>query len=244
MKRRSVLKFAGALPAPFILSGRYAAAQTPGKLVVASYGGAATKSYRDLFGDPFAKASGIQINFAEVPNSATTAMSAKGTGSIDLALAVALDMPTLSDAGAIEPIPASRFPRLDRTPERFRFLDKNGNVLAICFYAMYYGISFNGNDAAAADFSSWADLADKKWKEKIALNRPQWGAAYELTMMARSPMKSMGASTTSQVGTSPPSRSEPGWATWRYLAISAESGCVTIFVAPPPWHRRAPRLLT
>lgn len=187
ISRRSILRGVGGsaaaatLSTPF-LNTRAAAAD---QLVIASYGSATTKTLQAGFSDLFTRKTGIKVSYADVPSPAAALVSAKGTGAYDLAMCTYVDVPPLLKANAIEALHANGLPLLSRVPERYRLLDSSGRVTGVGAYLSWYGIAVNQKLAKVEDFSSWEGLADPRWKGKIAVNRPQWGAAYELTIFSK-----------------------------------------------------------
>ncbi len=180
-----MLKLAGssaavaALGAPSILRAQNR------ELIFGTYGAASSKVIQESFAAGFTAATGVSITFADMPNPATALVAARGTGSVDLALCTYVDVPLLVAEDALEAIDPADLPRFAQLPERYRLQNANGQAVGVGSYMGWQGVAFNKNHAEAADFTSWKTLADSKWKDRLALNRPQWGAAYDLTIFAR-----------------------------------------------------------
>src|SRR5690606_15383444 len=46
-------------------------------------------------------------------------------------------------------------------------------------------IAINTDEAKKSDFTSWADLADPKWKGKLGITRPIYLSSYDLPIMSK-----------------------------------------------------------
>ncbi|KQR77064.1 hypothetical protein ASG35_12410 [Burkholderia sp. Leaf177] len=145
---------------------------------------AVSKDWKEAYADDFTKEQGTPILFVDVPNSAAAVIGAKGRGTYDLAYLTYISAIMLSDMDALEPLDEKQFPKLKNIPERYRLKDKAGNLIAIGAYQAWYGIAYNHSVVSPSEVDSWKKLAESKWKGKLALNRPLWTAAYDLTILS------------------------------------------------------------
>ncbi len=185
INRRNTLKLIAGAGAMSALGAPAIVRAQSRQLVFGTYGAASSKVIGESFAAGFTKATGVPVVFADMPNPATALVAAKGSGTIDLGLCTYVDVPLLVEAEALEQIAPEKLPRFDQVPERYRLQDKDGQVVGVGSYLGWQGVAFNKNAAQASDFESWQSLADPKWKDKLAVNRPQWGAAYDLTIFSR-----------------------------------------------------------
>lgn len=145
---------------------------------------AVSKDWKEAYGNDFTQRGGAPIEFVDVPNSAAAVIGSSGRGTYDLAYLTYIAAIMLSERGALETFDESLFPKMKNIPERYKLRDKAGKLVAIGAYQAWYGIAFNRSAAKEDDFDSWKKLADPKWKGKLALNRPMWTAAYDLTILS------------------------------------------------------------
>lgn len=185
INRRTTLKLLGGAGAMTVLGAPAILRAQSQELVFGTYGAASSKVIGESFAAGFTKATGVAVKFADMPNPSAALVAAKGSGSIDLALCTYVDVPLLVEEDVLEAIEPTDLPRFEQLPERYRLQDRNGKVVGVGSYMGWQGVAFNKNGAEASDFGSWKNLADPKWKDKLAINRPQWGAAYDLTIFSR-----------------------------------------------------------
>jgi putative spermidine/putrescine transport system substrate-binding protein len=180
MNRRTLLSATAlGLAAP-----RIARAQAK-RLVVACWGGGTAGLLKALYGDSFSKETGTELVFSEMPNPTATLMTSKGSGQIDLGICAYIDVPGLARAGAVEALPMDRFRRIGAIPERYRLSGADGTLNGIGAYMNWYGIAYNNTQVKAGDVASWTSLAEGRFRDKLALNRAPWLAAYDLTILSK-----------------------------------------------------------
>lgn len=185
MNRRESLKYLSAASlVAAVGAGSMGARAGARKLVFCTYGQATTALWKQGAAVAFTGKTGVDVAFSEAPNPSAALVGAKGSGSYDLGLVTYIDVPMLARSGAIELFDPAEFPELQALPARYKLLDDQGRVCGVGAYQGWYGITYNKKLAKAEDFNSWSSLADPKWKDRIAVNRPQWGAAYELTILS------------------------------------------------------------
>jgi putative spermidine/putrescine transport system substrate-binding protein len=185
MNRRKYLgMLGGAALTSMIGAPLLATAQDKRKLRFCSNASAVSKIWDTAYAQGFTKNTGVEVAFTDVPNTAAAVMGTKGQGTYDLAYSTYTDVIMLSKNDALETFTEADFPRLKNIPARYQLRDAKGRVIGIGAYMAWYGISYNNKLASAADFQSWHDLANPKWKNKLALNRPMWTATYDLPILA------------------------------------------------------------
>jgi putative spermidine/putrescine transport system substrate-binding protein len=155
------------------------------RLVVACWGGGTAALLKALYGDSFGKETGAELVFSEMPNPTAALMTSKDSGQIDLGICAYIDVPGLARASAVEALPTDRFPRIGAIPERYRLNGTDGTLNGIGAYMNWYGVAYNSTQVKAGDLTSWRNLADRGFRDKLALNRAPWLAAYDLTILSK-----------------------------------------------------------
>lgn len=185
-RRQSIITLAAlTVGAAIEICPKASLAADKGSLRFCSDSSAVSKDWKEAYADDFTKQNGPSIEFIDVPNSAAAVIGAKGRGTYDLAYLTYISAIMLSEMDALEPLDESLFPRMKNIPERYKLRDKAGKLIAIGAYQAWYGIAYNRSVVGGGEVDSWRKLADPKWKGKLALNRPMWTAAYDLTMLSR-----------------------------------------------------------
>ncbi len=156
-----------------------------GKVVMATYGGGVGDAWRSAFGAPFTKETGIPATLVDVPNTRAPIISAKGNPEYNALLMTYFEAAELDAMGLLENFTPEELPGLKDIPERLWSKNAAGKALGAATYFLYFGIAYNTTLAKAQDFDSWKNLADPKWKDKITINRPTYGASYELTIFSK-----------------------------------------------------------
>lgn len=161
-----------------------AAAPAMAEVVHATWGGGAAKSLREKVQEPFTKATGIAARMVEVPNTAGAVRSpaARQYSVVDLTFFEGVGM---LDKDLLETFSDDELTEVKNLAPETVLRNKEGRIVGVSTYYSYYGIAYNSKQASAADFDSWKNLADPKWKGKLSVTRPVYGSAYDLTMLAR-----------------------------------------------------------
>jgi putative spermidine/putrescine transport system substrate-binding protein len=185
LPRRSVLHAGlagvGMLAAPTILRAQ----TSPGRVIMAAWGGAGAKMWREAFGEPFTKSSGIPVTISEVPDPAAVIAAAQGRPQHNVMLSASFQAADLARRGLIEPLSEGDLPNLRHIPQQYWVRDPEGRVLGMPIYFIYYGIAFNNTMAKASDFPSWESLTDRKWRGQLSIARPIFLGPYDLTLYAK-----------------------------------------------------------
>ncbi|MEC7258140.1 MAG: extracellular solute-binding protein [Pseudomonadota bacterium] len=159
------------------------ASQTQAEVIHATWGGGGARTLADYVQKPFSEQSGIETRVAEVPNTAGAVRSP--TASQYNAVTVTFfEGVGLSGTDLLEGFTDAEIPEVKNLPPEVVIRNDEGLIVGIPTYFAYYGIVYNSDLASAEDFASWNDLADPKWKGKLAITRPVYAAAYDLTMYA------------------------------------------------------------
>jgi putative spermidine/putrescine transport system substrate-binding protein len=102
-----------------------------------------------------------------------------------MAVATYFNAANLARDGLLETFDPADFPAMKNVPESYQMKGKDGRLIGIPAYFQYYGIAVNTDLAKVSDFQSWNDLANPKWKGKLAVTRPIYGSTYDLVIFAK-----------------------------------------------------------
>ncbi len=171
------------------LTGLVALGSTAGpasaqKIAMATWGGGVGETWKNSFAKLFADATGTPVTITEVPNPEAQVRAQKGSPQYNAVIATYFEAANMNRDGLIETFDPADFPEIKNIAEKYRLLDKNGRLLGMPVYFMYYGIALNTDNAKASEMTSWQDLAKPKWRGQLALNRPIYASTYDLTVMA------------------------------------------------------------
>ena len=164
---------------------RPALAQAPAPVVMCVWGGGGALVWRESFVPDFSAATGIPVRIVEVPNPAGALRSPVANTQYNLALVTYFEAIELARTGLIDTFAPSDLPGLQEVDPNYHPRTRDGRVAGVPVYFTVYGIAFNTSLAKAEDFSSWNNLADPRWREKIAITRPVYAASYDLVIMSR-----------------------------------------------------------
>jgi putative spermidine/putrescine transport system substrate-binding protein len=164
------------------LSGSLAVAQD--SITMAVWGGGGAQTWREAFIRDFFPTSKVEVKIAEVPNPAG-ALRSPAAAQYNAALVTYFEAIALAKAGLIETFSADELPALSETDPRFVAKNAEGRLLGVPAYFTFYGIAINTDLAKPEDFASWQQLADPKWKGRIAVTRPLYLAPYDAVIMAK-----------------------------------------------------------
>lgn len=183
MHRRSLIAGSAALvQAPFALRRARASG---GKVIMASWGGAGARMWREAFAVPFQQAAGIETAIIEVPDPAAAIAAAQGRPQHNVIIAASYQAANLARRGLIEEFAEADLPALEHIPEQYRIRNTEGKLLGVPIYFIYYGVAYNSDLARPADFASWEGLTERKWRGQISITRPLFLAPYDLTLYAK-----------------------------------------------------------
>lgn len=160
-------------------------AQAPAPVVMAVWGGGGALVWRESFVPDFTAATGIPMRIVEVPNTAGVLRSPVANTQYNLALVTYFEAIELARAGTIETFTPAELPGLRDVDERYHPRTRSGGLAGMPVYFTVYGIAFNTGLAKAEDFASWNNLADPRWRGRIAITRPVYAASYDLVIMAK-----------------------------------------------------------
>lgn len=155
-----------------------------GKIVMATWGGGVGETWRDSFAKQFQTATGLPVTITEVPNPEAQVRAQKNAPQYNAIIATYFEAANLHRDGLIETFDPIDFPEIKNIAEKYRLVGKDGRLLGMPVYFMYYGIALNTDNAKAAEITSWSDLAKPKYKGQLALNRPIYASTYDLTVLA------------------------------------------------------------
>lgn len=180
MNRRTLL---GATAAASV--ARPALAQDPAPVTMAVWGGGGALVWRESFVQDFTAATRQPVRIAEVPNPAGALRSPVANTQYNLALVTYFEAVELARAGVIETFSVAELPTLNDVDARYHPKTSSGALVGVPIYFTFYGIGFNTSLAKAEDFNSWNNLADPRWRQRIAITRPVYAASYDLVIMAK-----------------------------------------------------------
>lgn len=179
-----MLKAAKCFVAAMIAVAGTASVATANELVHATWGGGGAVTSRVALAEPFTKLTKIPVKIAEVPNTAGVVRSPAAT-QYNTVTVTYFEAVALAAQGLLEAFSDSELPHVAEIPEKIVIRDKANKIVALPSYFAYYAIAFNTDLAKKEDFASWNNLADPKWKGKLAITRPVYAAPYDLVMLAK-----------------------------------------------------------
>jgi len=180
---RFVQAIAPALVAGVIAMGVGSAAQAQ-DIVMATFGGGVETTWEGAFATPFAKSTGHSVKIVAVPTPEAQVRGQAGNPQYNVAVVTYPQGANLLKDGLIETLDMADVPVVAETNPAYLMKAPNNKLAGVSPYFMYYGIAINTDQAKKSDFTSWSDLANPKWKDKLALTRPIYLATYDLTIMA------------------------------------------------------------
>ena len=164
------------------VTSSFAAAQD--SITMAVWGGGGAQTWREAFIKDFTPTAKVEVKIAEVPNPAG-ALRSPAASQYNVALVTYFEAIALAKAGLIETFASEELPSLGETDPRFVAKNPEGRLLGVPAYFTFYGIAINTDLAKPEDFASWRQLADPKWKGRIAVTRPLYLAPYDAVIMAK-----------------------------------------------------------
>ena len=185
ISRRPVLRLlalAGAtanLPMPVIAQPRGSA-----RITMAAFGGGTGEAWATNWGRPFAAETGIDVRVVEVPSTESTLISGARQQQYNASIHSYAGASRLYKMGITEALRISDFPVLQEIPRQHWLMADADHVIGIPTDCPYYGVAFHRGQARAEDFRSWRNLADAKWREKLAVTRPVFASLYDLPWLS------------------------------------------------------------
>ena len=178
--RRSILSLvaaSGALARPALAQ----AAQ----LTMCVWGGGGALVWREAFVKAFTESTNTAVRVVEVPIPAGALRSPAAASQYSLGLVTYFEAIALAQAGLIETFAPSDIPNIAQLRPEYLPRNAQDRALGVPVYYTAYGIAYNRELARAEDFSSWRNLADARWRGKLAITRPVYAAPYDLVIMAK-----------------------------------------------------------
>lgn len=153
-------------------------------LTMATFGGGVEKTWEGAFAGPFAQSTGIQVKIVPVPSPEAQLRNPAARAQYNVALVTYPQAANLLKDGLIETFTEAELPATRGTNSKYLMKSKDGKLAGASPYFMFYGIAINTDQVKKSDFQSWSDLADPKWKGKIAMTRPIYLSSYDLPILA------------------------------------------------------------
>ena len=175
----------GFVAAVLLAAAAPAHAQGKGEIVMGSWGGGTSETWREAAAKPFTEKTGIPVRITDWPDPEPTIRAQKGAQQYNMAVATYFNAANLYKDGLIETFTTDDVPALKDSPERYVMKGPDGKILGVGIYFQYYGIAYNTEMAKAAELQSWESLADPKWKGKLAVTRPIYASTYDLVLFAK-----------------------------------------------------------
>lgn len=160
-------------------------AATAAELLVATWGGGVEKVWETAFAEPFEKETGIKVRIVPVPTPEAQLRAQAGSPQYNAVMVTYPQGANLMRDGLIEMFEPATLPTTAQTNPDYLMRDAQGKLAGASPYFMYYGIAINTDMAKPEDFSSWRELANPKWKEKITITRPIYLSSYDLPILAK-----------------------------------------------------------
>ena len=151
---------------------------------MATFGGGTEKAWEDAFAKPFTASTGINVKIVPVPVPEAQLRNPAARAQYNAALVTYPQAANLLKDGLIETFTRAELPAIAETNQKYLMRTKDGKFAGASPYFLFYAIAFNTEQAKKSDFQSWSDLADPKWKGKIALTRTIYLSSYDMPIMA------------------------------------------------------------
>lgn len=154
------------------------------EVVMATWGGGFGQAFRDAFATPFKEKTGINVKVVDVPSPDAQVRSQKGAPRYNAAAASLFEAAALYQDGLLEDFDPAEIPELKNIPEKYLLRTPEGRIIGVTTHFAFYGVAINTDMVKPSDFQSWHDLKAPKWKDKIAMIRPQFSSTYDLPLYA------------------------------------------------------------
>ena len=152
-------------------------------IIHATWGGGGAAVLRDHFQAQFSQRTGIAARMAEVPNTAGLVRSPTAS-QYNVVEVTYFEAIGLAKSRLLETFEDSEIPAIAQLPRELVVRNAQGKIVGLSTHFAYYGIAYNTTLAKASDFQSWNDLADPRWRGRLAVTRPVYATSYDLTIMA------------------------------------------------------------
>ena len=152
-------------------------------IIHATWGGGGAAVLRDHFQAQFVQRTGIAARMAEVPNTAGLVRSPTAS-QYNVVEVTYFEAIGLAKSRLLEAFEDSEIPAVAQLPKELVVRNAQGKIVGLSTHFAYYGIAYNTTLAKASDFQSWNDLADPRWRGRLAVTRPVYATSYDLTIMA------------------------------------------------------------
>ncbi|WP_086466218.1 extracellular solute-binding protein [Oceanibaculum nanhaiense] len=154
-------------------------------LLIATWGGGVEKVWETAFAEPFTKETGINVKIVPVPTPEAQLRAQAGNPQYNAVMVTYPQGANLMRDGMVELLDPAELPDTADTNPRYLMKNADGKLAGVSPYFMYYGIAVNTDEAKPADFKSWANLGDAKWKGKLAITRPIYLSSYDLPILSK-----------------------------------------------------------
>lgn len=152
-------------------------------IIHATWGGGGAAVLRDHFQAQFIARTGIAARMAEVPNTAGLVRSPTAS-QYNVVEVTYFEAIGLAKSRLLEAFEDSEIPAVAQLPKELVVRNAQGKIVGLSTHFAYYGIAYNTTLAKASDFQSWNDLADPRWRGRLAVTRPVYATSYDLTILA------------------------------------------------------------
>lgn len=176
------LSLLGAVAASAILGASKAQATD---LLIATWGGGVEEVWQKTFAEPFTKETGINVKIVAVPTPEAQLRAQANNPQYNAVMVTYPQGANLMRDGMVELLDPAELPDTADTNPHYLMKSADGKLAGVSPYFMYYGIAINTDEAKKSDFTSWADLADPKWKGKLGITRPIYLSSYDLPIMSK-----------------------------------------------------------
>lgn len=153
-------------------------------ITMATFGGGVEKTWEAALAQPFAAATGAKVKIVPVPSPEAQLRNPAARAQYDVALVTYPQAANLLRDGLIETFSVEDIPASAETNPKYLMRSKDGRLAGASPYFMYYAVAINTDQAKKSDFQSWSNLADPKWKGKLAITRPIYLSSYDLPIMS------------------------------------------------------------
>jgi putative spermidine/putrescine transport system substrate-binding protein len=167
-----------------LLCSRVALAETS-DVTIAVYAGLAEKTWQKVLAEPMAASGGVRIKVFGSALPAASVAQAEGHPDFDIALIAAYSAPGLVKRDLVQILTPDEMPAIRKVPERLWPRTPDGKLMGMPVYYSIYGIAYNTELAKPADFQSWTNLLDARWKGQVSMSRASFVAAYDVTLFAK-----------------------------------------------------------
>jgi putative spermidine/putrescine transport system substrate-binding protein len=180
--RRSFTRLAAGLSVTQV--GRSLAQPAP-RVIIATYAGLGTKSWKAIVTERYTQQTGVVADVFESALPAASIAQAEGRPQFNVAVIAAYQAARLVNRGLIQLLKPEDIPGIQNVPKKLWPVTPDGQLIGMPVYFGLFGVAYNTQLAAAADFRSWNNLLDKKWKGQLSISRANFLAAYDVNLYAK-----------------------------------------------------------